>query len=60
MIAIDGKALRRSHNRRDGLGPLCLVSAWAMQNGISFGQLATEQKSNESTALPQLIRQLDV
>ena len=60
MIAIDGKALRRSHNRRDGLGPLFLVSAWAVQNGISLGQLATEDKSNEITAIPQLIRQLDV
>lgn len=60
MIAIDGKALRRAHNRRDGLGPLFLVSAWAVQNGISLGQLATEEKSNEITAIPQLIRQLDV
>ena len=58
MIAIDGKALRRSHNRRDGLGPLFLVSAWAVQNGISPGQLATEEKSNEITAIPQLLRQL--
>ena len=60
MIAIDGKCLRRSHNRRDGLGPLFLVSAWAVENGISPGQLATEEKSNEITAIPQLIGQLDV
>ena len=58
MIAIDGKAQRRSHNRRDGLGPLFLVSALAVQNGISPGQLATEEKSNEITAIPQLLRQL--
>jgi len=60
MIAIDGKALRRSHNRRDGLGPLFLVSAWSVQHGISLGQLATEEKSNEITAIPELIGQLEI
>lgn len=60
IVAIDGKALRRSHNRRDGLGPLFLVSAWSVQNGISLGQLATEEKSNEITAIPELIGQLEI
>ena len=40
-IAIDGKTLRRSHDRRRGLKPLHLVSAWATQQGITLGQLAT-------------------
>lgn len=59
-IAIDGKALRRSHNRRRNLGPLFLVSAWSVRRGISLGQLATAEKSNEITAIPELIDQLDL
>ena len=60
VIAIDGKALRRSHDQSAGLGPLFLVSAWAVRRGISLGQLATEEKSNEITAIPQLLDQIDV
>lgn len=60
VIAIDGKALRRSHDRRNSLGPLFLVSAWSVQQGISLGQLATEEKSNEITAIPELIDNIDV
>lgn len=60
LIAIDGKTLRRSHNRRDGLGPLHLVSAWASEQGVSLGQLASEEKSNEITAIPELLEQIDV
>lgn len=59
-IAIDGKTLRRSHDRRHGLGPLHLVSAWAVDCGVSLGQLATEEKSNEITAIPQLVEQIEV
>jgi predicted transposase YbfD/YdcC len=59
-IAIDGKALRRSHDRRRGLGPLFLVSAWSVRRGISLGQLATEEKSNEITAIPELLEQINV
>lgn len=60
IIAIDGKSLRRSHDRARGLGPLFMVSAWAVKRGISLGQLATEEKSNEITAIPQLLDQIDV
>ena len=60
VVAIDGKALRRSHDRKKDLGPLFLVSAWAVQRGISLGQLATEEKSNEITAIPELLDQIDV
>jgi predicted transposase YbfD/YdcC len=60
VIAIDGKALRRSHDRANGLGPLFLVSAWAVQRGISLGQLATDDKSNEITAIPEFLDQIDV
>ncbi len=59
-IAIDGKTLRRSHDRGGGLGPLHLVSAWSNELGLSLGQVATEEKSNEITAIPELIDQIDV
>ena len=59
-IAIDGKTLRRSHDDRRGLGPLHLVSAWASEHGLALGQVATEEKSNEITAIPELIDRIDV
>jgi predicted transposase YbfD/YdcC len=59
-IAIDGKTLRRSHDQKHGLGPLHLVSAWATRNGLSLGQVATEEKSNEIRAIPELLERLDV
>jgi len=60
VIAIDGKTLRRSHDGRKGLGPLHLVSAWASKQGLALGQVATEEKSNEITAIPELLDQIDV
>ncbi len=60
LLAVDGKTLRRSHDRRRGLGALHLVSVWATQEGISLGQLATAEKSNEITAIPQLLEQVNV
>lgn len=60
IVAIDGKTLRRSHDGKNGLGPLHLVSAWATENGLSLGQIATEEKSNEITAIPELIDRIDV
>jgi predicted transposase YbfD/YdcC len=60
IVAIDGKTLRRSHDSKNGLGPLHLVSAWATENGLSLGQVATEEKSNEITVIPELIERIDV
>jgi predicted transposase YbfD/YdcC len=60
IVAIDGKALRGSHDQVTGLGPLFLVSAWAVQRGLSLGQLASVEKSNEFTAIPQLLDQIDI
>lgn len=60
VVAIDGKALRRSHDRRKNLGALFMVSAWSVQRGVSLGQLATAEKSNEITAIPKLLDQIDV
>ncbi len=57
-MAIDGKTLRRSHNRAAGKKALHLVSAWAVENRLVLAQLATEEKSNEITAIPQLLQQL--
>lgn len=58
VIAIDGKTLRRSHDRANGGGPLHLVSAWASANGVVLGQLAVDGKSNEITAIPALLEVL--
>src|SRR4051812_28208220 len=60
LVAIDGKACRGSHDRAKGLGALHLVSAWATEQGIALGQVATDAKSNEITAIPQLLGQLDL
>jgi predicted transposase YbfD/YdcC len=60
QIAIDGKVLRSSHDRSKGLGPLWLVSAWAVDRSISLGQLATDEKSNEITAIPELLDSIEI
>jgi len=59
-LSVDGKTLRCSHDRRNGLGPLHIVSAWASDHGITLGQVATDEKSNEITAIPQLLEIIDV
>jgi predicted transposase YbfD/YdcC len=58
VIAIDGKTLRRSHDHAAGKKALHLVSAWAVENRLVLAQLATEEKSNEITAIPLLLQQL--
>jgi predicted transposase YbfD/YdcC len=58
LVAIDGKTCRRSHDAAHGLGPLHLVSAWASEEGIALGQVAAEEKSNEITAIPLLLKQI--
>ena len=58
IVAIDGKTLRRSHDRAKGKEPIHMVSAWARENGLVLGQLKTEEKSNEITAIPELLRTL--
>ena len=60
MVAVDGKALRRSHDQGNGLGPLHMVSAWASEHGLALGQVATDEKSNEISAIPALIDRVDV
>src|SRR5713101_3542291 len=58
VIAIDGKTLRRSHDHAAGKKALHVVSAWAVENRLVLAQLVTEEKSNEITAIPVLLRQL--
>jgi predicted transposase YbfD/YdcC len=60
IIAIDGKTLRGSHHRKKGQKALHLVSAWAVNNRVVLGQVKTDEKSNEITAIPQLLQLIDV
>lgn len=58
VVAIDGKTLRRSHDKGAGKAAIHLVSAWASQNRLVLGQVKVEDKSNEITAIPELLRVL--
>jgi predicted transposase YbfD/YdcC len=60
IFSVDGKAARRSHDRRKGLGALHSVSIWASEFGLSLGQVACAEKSNEITAIPELLRLVDI
>jgi predicted transposase YbfD/YdcC len=60
VIAIDGKTLRRSHDRALGRGAIDMVSAWAAENHLVLGQVKVDDKSNEITAIPELLRVLEV
>ena len=60
VLAVDGKTLRRSHDRNKGLGALHSVSVWAGEYGLSLGQVACGEKSNEITAIPELLRLVDI
>lgn len=60
VIAVDGKTLRRSHDKSNGKSAIHMVSAWACANGLVIGQIKTEEKSNEITAIPQLLRTLEI
>jgi predicted transposase YbfD/YdcC len=58
IVALDGKALRRALNKKES--PKYIVSAWAEQNGLVLGQLKVADKSNEITAVPELLRVLEL
>ena len=60
VLAVDGKTARRSHDLSKGLGALHCVSVWASEFGLSLGQVACEEKSNEITAIPELLRLVDI
>lgn len=58
LIAIDGKTVRGSYSKRNG--PIHLVHAWVKENSLLLGQVATDEKSNEITAIPELLRLIDI
>ena len=60
LFNIDGKTLRRSHNRKHGLGTLHSVSVWASEFGLTLAQVACAEKSNEITAIPEVLRLVDI
>ena len=60
LIAIDGKTLRRSLDAAHGQAAIHLVSAWCAANHLVLGQVATDAKSNEITAIPELLKLLDL
>ena len=60
VVAIDGKTVRRSHDRTLGKGAIHMVDVWASSNGLALGQAKVEEKSNEITAIPKLLRLLEL
>jgi predicted transposase YbfD/YdcC len=58
IVAIDGKTLRRSYDTQEGKAAIHMISAWAVKNRLVLGQLKTEEKSNEITAIPHLLKML--
>jgi predicted transposase YbfD/YdcC len=60
LVPIDGKTLRGSHGAKGREHPLHLVSAWATTQGLTLGQVAVDSKSNEITAIPELLKMLEL
>ena len=60
IIALDGKQLRRSHDKSNGKAAIHMVSAWATNNRLVLGQVKVDEKSNEIKAIPELLRRLDL
>jgi len=60
VVPIDGKKLRRSHDRNNGQAAIHMVSAWASENRMVLGQVKVEDKSNEISAIPQLLALLEL
>jgi len=60
VIAIDGKKLRHSYDRSSNKSAIHMVSAWASENRLTLGQVKTEEKSNEITAIPELLELLEI
>jgi predicted transposase YbfD/YdcC len=60
VVAVDGKTLRRSHDRSEGKKALQIVSGWASTNGVVLGQRKVDEESNEITAVPELLDALEI
>ncbi len=60
IIAIDGKTLRRSCDKKSNQAAIHMVSAWANTNSLVLGQIKVDDKSNEITAIPKLLKLLEI
>jgi hypothetical protein len=60
VIALDGKCLRRSIDNASNKAAIYMVSAWSQQNSLVLGQVKVDDKSNEITAIPELLCRLDI
>ena len=60
VLAVDGKTARRSHDRQNGLAALHAVTIWASEFGLTLGPVACAEKSNEITAIPELLKLVDI
>ncbi len=60
VLAVDGKAARRSHDRKHGLGALHAVTVWASELGLALGQGACADKAKAITAIPEVLRLVDI
>jgi predicted transposase YbfD/YdcC len=60
IVALDGKVMRRTLDKVNGCPAIHLVSAWSVQNNLCFGQVKVSDKSNEITAIPKLLKLLDI
>ena len=60
VIAIDGKTLRHSYDKKEHKSAIHMVSAWATENRLVLGQRQVDTKSNEITAIPELLKVLDI
>jgi predicted transposase YbfD/YdcC len=60
VIAVDGKTAKGSQRKKQGLAGLHMISAWASSNKLVLGQEATKEKSNEITAIPALLKLLEL
>ena len=60
VIAVDGKTVRRSYDRGESKGAIHMVSAWSTSHSLVLGQVKTDEKSNEITAIPQLLDLLSI
>ena len=60
VVAIDGKTARGSHDHAKGKKAIHVVSAWARESSLALGQVTVDEKSNEITAIPELVRMLNL
>ena len=60
IVNIDGKTLRRAHDASANKSAIHIVSAWANKAGLTLGQVKVDEKSNEITAIPELLEMLEL